>query len=118
MVVGTHDQEIRADVGDMRKQSVGNAGEFRQCKILRIDVMARALSQGQRRRVGLAQLALARAKPLWILDEPLTALDREAAELVRGHVEEHLRRGGSIVLTSHQDVDFGTASVTRLRLDA
>jgi heme exporter protein A len=84
----------------------------------RIDVMARALSQGQRRRVGLARLALARAKPLWILDEPLTALDREAAELVRGHLEEHLRRGGSIVLTSHQDVDFGTASVTRLRLDA
>jgi heme exporter protein A len=82
------------------------------------DVMARALSQGQRRRVALARLALATVKPLWILDEPFTALDREATQLVRTHLQAHLGRGASVVFTSHQEVDFGPAHVTRLRLDA
>jgi len=84
----------------------------------RADVMARALSQGQRRRVGLARLALAAVKPLWILDEPFTALDGEATQLVQAQLEAHVRHGGSVVLTSHQEVDFGAAQVQRLRLDA
>ena len=82
------------------------------------DVMARALSQGQRRRVALARLALATAKPLWILDEPFTALDHEATQLVRAHLQGHLDRGAAVVFTSHHEVDFGAAQVTRLRLDA
>ena len=81
-------------------------------------VMARALSQGQRRRVGLARLALAASKPLWILDEPFTALDREATQLVQTHLEAQLQRGGSVVFTSHQEVDFGATRVTRLALAA
>ena len=42
---------------------------------------ARMLSQGQRRRIGLARLRVLR-KPLWILDEPATALDADAATVV------------------------------------
>jgi heme exporter protein A len=80
--------------------------------------MARALSQGQRRRAVLARLALAANKPLWVLDEPFTALDRAATDLVLGHLQAHLSRGGSVVLTSHQDIDLGPAHVTRLRLDS
>lgn len=84
----------------------------------RADVMTRALSQGQKRRVALARLALATAKPLWILDEPFTALDRDASQLVQSHLEAHLQRGAVVVFTSHQDVDFAHSRVTRLRLDA
>jgi heme exporter protein A len=84
----------------------------------RADLPARSLSQGQRRRVALARLALSSAKPLWILDEPFTALDPEAMRLVLSHLAAHLKRGGSMVITTHQEVDFGAAHVSRLRLAA
>lgn len=84
----------------------------------RMDIPSRALSQGQRRRVALARLALSGAKPLWILDEPFTALDPDATRLVLKHLERHLQRGGSIVLTTHQAVEFAAMRVQALKLDA
>ena len=62
----------------------------------------RQLSQGQRRRVALARLALAAAAPLWVLDEPFNALDTAAAAWLGGLVTQQLGRGGVVVLTSHQ----------------
>ena len=62
----------------------------------------RTLSQGQRRRVALARLAL-EEKPLpWILDEPFDALDDKSAQQLEDLICEHLDRGGSVVLTSHR----------------
>jgi len=82
------------------------------------DIPARALSLGQKRRVALARLAVGVAKRLWILDEPFTALDAEAMRLVQSHLGLQLARGGSVVLTSHQEVDFGALPVQRLPLAA
>ncbi|MBA4211515.1 MAG: heme ABC transporter ATP-binding protein CcmA [Polaromonas sp.] len=65
---------------------------------------ARRLSQGQRRRCGLARLVLARSSPLWVLDEPFNALDTAATAWLEGLVRAQLLRGGSVVLTSHQGV--------------
>ena len=61
------------------------------------------LSQGQRRRAALARLALSRSVPLWLLDEPLAALDVQAARLVEGLISEHVARGGMVVYTTHQE---------------
>jgi heme exporter protein A len=63
----------------------------------------RTLSQGQRRRAALARLALSRDMPLWLLDEPLVALDAQAVGLVESLIAEHIRRGGSVVYTTHQE---------------
>ncbi|AOF88184.1 heme ABC exporter, ATP-binding protein CcmA [Hydrogenophaga sp. RAC07] len=67
---------------------------------------ARRLSQGQRRRCGLARLVLARAAPLWVLDEPFNALDTTATAWLEGLIRAQLLRGGAVVLTSHQGVSL------------
>jgi heme exporter protein A len=61
----------------------------------------KVLSQGQRRRVALARLLVSDAK-LWILDEPLTALDVGAVELIQELIAEHLARQGMVIFTTHQ----------------
>jgi len=82
----------------------------------REELPARALSQGQKRRVGLARLALSADKVLWIVDEPFTALDTQAVELVQAHLARHLTRGGIVAFTSHQEVSFRGLPVQRLQL--
>lgn len=73
-------------------------------------LLAKVLSQGQKRRVALARLLLVRTK-LWILDEPLAALDVSAIELIKNMMERYLAQGGMVILTTHQEIDI-TATVT------
>lgn len=61
----------------------------------------KVLSQGQRRRVALSRLLVGNAK-LWILDEPLTALDVGAVGLMQELIGEHLSKGGMAIFTTHQ----------------
>lgn len=60
------------------------------------------LSEGQRRRAALAQLWLPRVAPLWVLDEPLAALDAAIADRLAQRLDRHADEGGSVVFTSHQ----------------
>lgn len=62
----------------------------------------RTLSQGQRRRVALARLALSAAAPLWLLDEPYDALDADGVEALNAVISAHADSGGCVLLTSHQ----------------
>lgn len=62
----------------------------------------RTLSQGQRRRVALARLALTLDAPLWLLDEPFDALDSDGIHALNALLTEHADRGGATLLTSHQ----------------
>jgi heme exporter protein A len=78
---------------------------------------ARHLSQGQRRRVALARLVLASAVPLWILDEPFTALDAQALGLVAQLIAKHLAHGGMVVLTTHLEVAINAVQVVLVDLD-
>jgi heme exporter protein A len=61
----------------------------------------RSLSQGQRRRVALARLALAPEPGLWVLDEPFDSLDIGATTTLHELLDGHRARGGSVLLTSH-----------------
>ena len=70
----------------------------------------RRLSQGQRRRAALARLVLSTQVPLWLLDEPFTALDVSAAAFVERLVREHVARGGAIIYTTHQPTGVDAAA--------
>ena len=65
-----------------------------------------SLSAGQQRRVALARLLLSDA-PLWLLDEPFTALDVAGCEWLEACVRGHVNAGGAAVFTSHQPSRFG-----------
>lgn len=69
------------------------------------DVPGKALSSGQRRRILLAFLLLANAR-LWILDEPLTALDVQGVELMENMLLEHRAAGGSVIFTTHHGMQL------------
>lgn len=71
------------------------------------DVRCNALSAGQLRRVGLARLLLA-SEPLWLLDEPLTALDPAGAQLLGRVLDQHTQAGGGAVCATHQDLPATT----------
>ncbi len=76
---------------------------------------ARVLSAGQRRRLGLARLQLVR-RPLWVLDEPVTALDAAGCELLASIVQAHLDQGGIVVAATHQPLGLTTQRVQTLTL--
>lgn len=61
----------------------------------------RALSAGQKRRLGLARL-LVRETPTWLLDEPYASLDDAGCNVVDELIREHLDDGGGVVLATHQ----------------
>lgn len=83
----------------------------------REDLPARVLSQGQRRRVNLARLLLPDPPALWVLDEPFTALDVRAVAQLRDILEDHLRRGGMLLYTTHQEVQFSVPTVRHMRVE-
>lgn len=76
----------------------------------------RVLSQGQRRRVALARLALSSQAPLWILDEPFTALDTGAVAIVRELIADHVARGAAVAYTTHVELEIAAAVALRIDL--
>jgi heme exporter protein A len=67
------------------------------------DVPCHTLSAGQQRRVALARLYLA-PPPLWVLDEPFTALDKLGVAQLEAHLAQHCEAGGLVVLTTHHSL--------------
>ena len=72
------------------------------------DVLSHTLSAGQHRRVNLARLYLS-DRPLWLLDEPFTAIDRDGVEALETLLEEHVASGGTVIVTSHQVLSRASA---------
>lgn len=82
----------------------------------RLGVICSRLSAGQQRRVSLARLFLSE-QTLWVLDEPLTALDVEFIAIIEARLQAHLAKGGMLILTTHRGLDLGAAKVRTLNLD-
>ena len=73
------------------------------------DFPVRALSAGQKRRVALARLLVA-SRPIWLLDEPTTALDAAAQRQFAVVMRAHLAGGGLILAATHAPLDLDDAA--------
>lgn len=78
--------------------------------------LCQQLSAGQQRRVALAKLCVSPA-PLWILDEPFTALDVDGVVWLEMQLQQHVGRGGSVLITSHHALQ-GMSTIRQLSLGA
>ena len=81
------------------------------------DVPSHTLSAGQQRRVALARLYLP-GPPLWVLDEPFTALDKQGVAQLEEHLAKHCQRGGMVLLTTHHRLMRTPAGYRELELGA
>lgn len=80
------------------------------------DVPNHTLSAGQHRRVNLARLLLSNT-PVWLLDEPFTAIDKAGVDDLQGLLASHVDAGGAVVMTSHQALQV-SCEVLSLNLGA
>jgi len=80
-----------------------------------LDVPVRYLSTGQKKRAALARL-LGQQAAIWLLDEPLNGLDRDAVALTETLVAEHCAGGGLCVIASHQA--FAVPNLQRIEIGA
>jgi heme exporter protein A len=74
------------------------------------DLACRYLSAGQKRRLALARLVVS-ARPLWLLDEPFMALDREGQALMTQLMIRHCGRGGMVVAATHEPLGLAMQSI-------
>ncbi|MDF4400879.1 cytochrome c biogenesis heme-transporting ATPase CcmA, partial [Vibrio parahaemolyticus] len=81
----------------------------------REDVPVAQLSAGQQRRVALARLWLSK-QILWILDEPLTAIDKQGVKVLESLFASHADNGGIVVLTTHQDMFADSPKLRKIKL--
>jgi heme exporter protein A len=93
------------------KSLFGGEGEAVQAALGRAGIgglaalPAQVLSAGQRRRAGLARLLVSR-RPIWLLDEPVNALDAEGQGLLARLMQEHRGRGGMVIAATHARLDL------------
>lgn len=71
------------------------------------------LSAGQKRRVALARLLVAH-RPLWLLDEPFSALDIASQAVLTGLMQAHLAGGGMIVAATHGPLGLADARTLQI----
>ncbi|WED25855.1 cytochrome c biogenesis heme-transporting ATPase CcmA [Vibrio sp. DW001] len=102
-----HQSEIDRDKIWSVLAQVGLAG--------REDVPVAQLSAGQQRRVALARLWLS-TQVLWVLDEPLTAIDKQGVKVLENLFLKHAEEGGIVVLTTHQDMFIDSPKLRKIKL--
>ncbi|OAN18587.1 heme ABC exporter ATP-binding protein CcmA [Photobacterium jeanii] len=81
----------------------------------REDVPAGQLSAGQQRRVALARLWISNHR-IWVLDEPLTAIDKQGVKVLERLFLSHAERGGIVLLTTHQDMFTDSDQLRKIKL--
>jgi heme exporter protein A len=113
----TVSENVRTAASLMNANGIDEALSRLQLQRVR-SLPVRNLSQGQKRRTALARLALTPQPALWILDEPLAALDAYSCTAVAALMRSHLDLGGIVVAATHHDLGFEVTRRIALSDDA
>ena len=79
------------------------------------EILVSRLSAGQKRRVGLTRLHMAKSK-LWFLDEPFNALDKKGKKIIENIVINHCNDGGIVLFTTHQKMEINNYPLQNIHL--
>ena len=102
MLAGREKMPVSPDATKSSPKGMTVEGALAAFGIARLAALPAAyLSAGQKRRVALARLLLA-PRPIWLLDEPLIALDIGAQATLTRLMDAHAATGGAILVASHQ----------------
>jgi heme exporter protein A len=101
-------------LGDTPASAAQTEDALEACGLLDLaDVPTAYLSAGQKRRLGLARL-LSAPRPLWLLDEPTTALDATHQRSFAALIERHRTTGGIVIAATHMDLGLADARTLQL----
>ncbi len=82
-----------------------------------IDTPINFLSFGQKKKLSFARLIMMKSK-IWLLDEPISGLDKKTTKIILRLIQEHLMKGGGVLATSHQNLNYFNENKTkRVKID-
>ena len=78
--------------------------------------LTKYLSHGQQKKVSLIRASISDAK-IWVIDEPYSALDKEAISMLDNCIIEHLKHDGVVIMTNHEAIDNKNFKVSNIKID-
>jgi heme exporter protein A len=80
------------------------------------DYLSKNLSHGQQKKISLIKASLSNAK-VWVIDEPYSALDKDAIKILDSCINEHLSNQGSVIMTNHEPITDKEYKVVNFKVD-
>ena len=63
------------------------------------------LSFGQKKKLSFARLIMMNSQ-IWLLDEPISGLDKKTKRIIIDLIKKHIKKGGGVLVTSHQNLNY------------
>ena len=80
------------------------------------DYLSKNLSHGQQKKISLIKASLSNAK-VWVIDEPYSALDKDAIKILDSCIHEHLSNQGAVIMTNHEPITDKEYKVVNFKID-
>ena len=80
------------------------------------DYLSKNLSHGQQKKISLIKASLSNAR-VWVIDEPYSALDKDAIKILDSCIHEHLSNQGSVIMTNHEPIADKEYKVINFKID-
>ena len=78
--------------------------------------LTKYLSHGQQKKVSLIRSSISVAK-IWVIDEPYSALDKEAVSILDNCIVEHVKHDGVVIMTNHEAIDNISVKVSNIKIE-